>query len=64
MSLLIEKDDLGNWCVKGLPWQYLYVGQMITQEVYEKNIWLSLETHVVRRYRTYSGTGRGIVRLN
>lgn len=36
MCLLIEKDDLGNWCVKGLPWQYLYVGQMITQEVYEK----------------------------
>lgn len=36
MSNLIEKDDLGNWSVKGLPWEKLYVGQVITQEVREK----------------------------
>ena len=35
MSNLIEKDDLGNWNVKGLPWKKLYVGQVITREVYE-----------------------------
>lgn len=36
MSNLIEKDDLGNWAVKGLPWNKLYVGQVITREVHEK----------------------------
>lgn len=36
MSNLIEKDDLGNWGVKGLPWKKLYVGQVITKEIHEK----------------------------
>uniref|UniRef100_UPI004056ECB3 hypothetical protein n=1 Tax=Acetatifactor sp. TaxID=1872090 RepID=UPI004056ECB3 len=36
MANLIEKDDLGNWNVKGLPWKNLYVGQVITREVHEK----------------------------
>ena len=36
MSNLTETDDLGNWNVKGLPWKNLYVGQIITREVYEK----------------------------
>lgn len=36
MSNLIEKDDLGNWGIKGLSWKELYVGQVITQEVHEK----------------------------
>jgi len=36
MANLIESDNLGNWGVKGLPWNKLYVGQPITQEVHEK----------------------------
>lgn len=36
MSNLIQKDDLGNWGVIGLPWNKLYVGQVITQEIHEK----------------------------
>jgi len=36
MANLIEKDNLGNWGVKGLPWKNLHVGQVITHEVYEK----------------------------
>ena len=36
MSNLIQKDDLGNWGVKGLPWSKLNVGQVITREVHEK----------------------------
>lgn len=36
MKRLTEKDDLGNWGLKGLRWQQLYVGQTITQEVQEK----------------------------
>lgn len=33
---LIECDDFGNWNVKGLPWKYLYVGQVITKEIHER----------------------------
>lgn len=36
MSNLIQKDDLGNWGVKELPWNNLYEGQVITREVSEK----------------------------
>lgn len=36
MGKLIQSDDLGNWGVKGLPWEKLYVGQVITREVHEK----------------------------
>ncbi len=36
MGNLIKKDDLGNWGVKGLTWEKLYVGQVITREVHEK----------------------------
>lgn len=33
---LTESDDSGNWGVKGLPWKELYVGQIISREVYQK----------------------------
>lgn len=36
MNNLIECDDLGNWGVKGLPWNNLYVGSIITNEVHER----------------------------
>lgn len=36
MYRLTQKDDQGNWCLKGLPWEQLYVGQVITPEVSEK----------------------------
>ena len=36
MSNLIERDNTGNWFVKGLPWEKVNVGQTITQEVNEK----------------------------
>lgn len=35
-KFLIQKDDLGNWGVKGLPWEKLYEGKVITRETYEK----------------------------
>lgn len=34
--MLIEKDDQGNWRVKGLPWKKLYTGEQITEDVFEK----------------------------
>lgn len=36
MNRLTEKDDQGNWELKGIRWQQLYVGQVITKEVQEK----------------------------
>ena len=35
MKRLIEKDDLGNWCLKGVRWEQLRAGQVITKEVSE-----------------------------
>lgn len=36
MSKLTECDDQGNWCLKGVPWKDLYVGETITREIQEK----------------------------
>ena len=36
MQRLTEKDDLGNWCLKGVRWEQLRTGQVITKEEGEK----------------------------
>lgn len=36
MSRLTQKDDQGNWSLRGVKWEQLHVGQTITQEVSEK----------------------------
>ena len=36
MQRLTEKDDLGNWCLKGVRWEQLRAGQTITKDVAEK----------------------------
>lgn len=36
MGRLTEKDEQGNWCVKGLSWDMLHEGQMITRNVSQK----------------------------
>lgn len=36
MKRLTEKDELGNWCLKGVRWEQLRAGQVITKEVGEK----------------------------
>lgn len=36
LNKLIQKDDYGNFGIKGLPWESLYIGRIITPEVYEK----------------------------
>ena len=33
---LIEKDEQGNWCLKGIKREQLGVGKEITREVWEK----------------------------
>ncbi len=35
MNRLTQKDEQGNWRLKGLPWRQLHVGQPITRETYE-----------------------------
>lgn len=35
-SRLTEKDDQGNWCLKGIRWEQLHEGQVITAELREK----------------------------
>lgn len=32
MGNLIERDNLGNWSVKNLPWSKMHIDQKITQE--------------------------------
>ena len=36
MGRLTQEDDLGNWKVKGVAWENLHEGQVITKETYEK----------------------------
>ena len=36
MRRLTEIDFQGNWSLKGVQWQQLYVGQIITEEVRER----------------------------
>ena len=36
MHRLTEKDEQGNWALKGVKWASLHVGQTITQEMWEK----------------------------
>ena len=36
MNKLILKDDYGNFGIKGLSWESLYPGRIITEEVHEK----------------------------
>lgn len=33
---LTEKDDMGNWCLKGVRWEQLRAGHMITLDVAKK----------------------------
>ena len=36
MNRLTEHDDQGNWCLKGVAWNQLHIGQVITKEIWEK----------------------------
>ena len=36
MGRLTEKDECGNWCLKGVAWSQLHTGSVITKEVSEK----------------------------
>lgn len=35
MGRLTEKDEYGNWCLRGVTWASLGVGKTITEDVWE-----------------------------
>lgn len=35
MERLTRKDNNGKWCLKGVPWEKLHVGERITNEIWE-----------------------------
>lgn len=36
MGRLTQRDDQGNWCLKGVKWEQLRAGSVITKDVAEK----------------------------
>ena len=36
MERLTQKDEQGNWCLKGVPWEWLHEGQVITKPLRER----------------------------
>ncbi|MGI5947749.1 MAG: DUF551 domain-containing protein [Lachnospiraceae bacterium] len=36
MNRLTQKDDQGNWSLKGVAWESLYEGQVVTKELRER----------------------------
>ena len=36
MERLTQRDDQGNWCLKGVKWDQLRAGSTITKDVAEK----------------------------
>ena len=33
---LTQKDEQGNWCLRGVKWEQIHTGQMLTPEVCDK----------------------------
>lgn len=36
MERLTQKDEQGNWSLRGVPWEQLHEGQIITNDLYER----------------------------
>ena len=36
MERLTQKDEQGNWCIRGLRWEDTYPGAVITRNTYER----------------------------
>ena len=36
MKRLTQKDERGNWCLKGVSWEQLHEGQVITKSLWER----------------------------
>ena len=36
MNRLTQKDGQGNWSLRGVPWEHLYEGKIITKELWKR----------------------------
>ena len=36
MKRLTQKDEQGNWSLRGVPWEQLHEGQIITKDLYKR----------------------------
>ena len=36
MKRLTQKDEQGNWSLRGVPWEHLYEGKIITKELWKR----------------------------
>lgn len=36
MNRLTQKDEQGNWSLRGVPWEHLYEGKIITKELWKR----------------------------
>lgn len=43
MNRLTQKDGQGNWSLRGVPWEHLYEGKIITKELWKTPVWSTLE---------------------
>lgn len=43
MKRLTQKDEQGNWCLKGVSWEQLHEGQVNHQAFTGTAVWSSLE---------------------
>ena len=37
MGRLTQRDDQGNWCLKGVKWEQLRAGSVISQKMWQKS---------------------------
>lgn len=49
---MIEKDEQGNWALKGVRWQQLHAGQVISNEM-QRRLYAALA-----KLKDYEATGK------
>lgn len=52
MNKMIQKDEQGNWALKGVRWQQLHVGQVISNEM-QRRLYSALT-----KLKDYEATGK------
>lgn len=64
MKRLTEKDELGNWCLKGVRWEQMHVGQVITKEVSERLYWALFKLTAYENTKCSPGDVEGFIELS
>lgn len=61
---LTEKDDQGNWCLKGVRWEQLRVGQVLTKDVAEKLYGALFKLMAYENTKCSPGDVEGLIELS